>query len=222
MVSERPTCVLRSAWSDAADFRVGDDDAGLHDVAGGDLELDAGRDDLQVHLRLGQFDRFEAGTLQPLQDRQDVLRKIEVVQPAIAVRQHSPHLPVQRADHPAVAVRLQPGVDVAVEQLGLLGTHALEVGERDLELVGELPTRQTRDAVFAVSLAGVDDQLEAAILIGTALQEGRRHDQVALGGDLALEFVGQVDEGTSALHGESPEKLQERPPAMRGCTSPLG
>ena len=56
----------------------------------------------------------------------------------------------------------------------------------------------------------------------TKLQEGRRHDQVALGGDLALEFVGQVDEGTSALHGESPEKLQEQPPAMRGCKSPLG
>jgi hypothetical protein len=70
----------------ATHLRVGDDDAGLHDVARRDLETHARRDDLQVHLRVGQFHRLEAGTFQPLQDGQHVLSEIEVVQPPVAVR----------------------------------------------------------------------------------------------------------------------------------------
>ena len=48
--------------STAPNLRVGDYDPGLHDVAGGDFERDTGRDRLQVHLRLGEVDRLQAGS----------------------------------------------------------------------------------------------------------------------------------------------------------------
>ena len=54
--------------SAATDFRVGNDNACLYEIAGGNLDLDAWCHDLQVHLRLGQFDRFEARTFQSLQE----------------------------------------------------------------------------------------------------------------------------------------------------------
>lgn len=113
-------------------------------------------------------------------------------------------MPVQRTDHPTVAVRLQPGVDVEVQQRGLLAAHPLEVGERDPELVGELPTRQVRHAVFvgdrSVSAADIDQHLQRAALGGAALKQGERHDEVALGGHLALEFASQIAEGVSGFH----------------------
>ena len=99
-----------------------------------------------------------------------MLREVEVVEPPISVRQHSTDGPVQGADHAAIAVGPQPGVDVAVQQCRLVMAHAFEVGERDLELVGELVPREAIDAVFNFARAGLDEHLEIAALIGTALQ----------------------------------------------------
>ena len=76
-----------------------------------------------------------------------MLGQVVVVEPPIAVRQHSAHVAVERTQQAAIVLALQPGVDVAVEQLGLVLAHFLEVGIRDAQLVGELAARQGRDAV---------------------------------------------------------------------------
>jgi hypothetical protein len=183
------------------DFRVGDHDTGLDDISRRDLELDTRRDDLEVHLRLGQFDRLEACTVKPLQNRQHILRQIEVVQAAVAVGQHRAHLPIQRPNHPSLTVGLQPCIDVPVEKTRLLRPHAFEVRERNLQLFSELAACEVGYPVLAtVTALGIDNHLQFATLVGVALQERRGHDQVPLRRELALEFQRQTYHGTSAFH----------------------
>ena len=175
--------------------------------------LDPRRDDLEVHLRLGQLDRLEARTVKPLQDRQDILRQIVVVQAAVAVGQHRAHLPVQRTNHPSLTVGLKPRVDVPVEKTRLLRPHAFEVRERNLQLFGKLPARESCDAVLAAAIACIDRHPATATLVGTALQERRGHHEVPLRRELALQFLRQTYETTSAFHIEySKEKRGRRTP----------
>jgi hypothetical protein len=82
----------------------------------------------------------------------------------------------------------------------VLLAHALEVRVRDLQLVGQLAARQRRDAVAHRVAGFVDDDVRLAVVAGAVMHQLRRHDQVLLRVQLALQFLGQAHEGTSALH----------------------
>jgi hypothetical protein len=95
----------------------------------------------------------------------------------------------------------------------LFRPHAFEVRERNLELFGKLPAREIGDAVLATAIAGTDRHPATATLIGTALQERRGHHEVPLGRELALQFLRQTYETTSAFHIEySKEKRGRQTP----------
>jgi hypothetical protein len=53
----------------------------------------------------------------------------------------------------------------------LLRPHTFEVRERNLQLFGKLPARETCDAVLAAAIAGIDRHPAAATLVGAALQK---------------------------------------------------
>jgi hypothetical protein len=50
-----------------------------------------------------------------------------------------------------------------------------------------------------VTALGIDNHLQFATLVGVALQERRRHHQILLRRELALEFLRQIYQRTSAF-----------------------
>ena len=82
----------------------------------------------------------------------------------------------------------------------MLLAHTLEIRIRDLQLVGQLATRQRRHAVVHGGAALVDDEAGFAAVARAVVHELRGHDQVLLRVQLALQFLGQAHESTSALH----------------------
>src|SRR5437867_2917728 len=107
--------------------------------------------------------------------------------------------------------------------LRLLGAHALKVGVGNLQLVGQLAPRKFGDAVSLHTRLLVDVDRRDALLAGAVAHERRGHHHVLLGRELALEFLGEINEGTSTFHGETPNRKAETArPETGSRTSPLG
>ena len=130
-----------------------------------------------------------------------MLREVVVVEPAVAVRQHGANVAVQRAHQAPVVLAVQPRVHVAVQQVRLLLAHALKVGVGDAELLCQLALGQLGDPELRGSVRRLDRHLARAAAVGAKAHQRRRHDHVLLGLELTAQFLGQVNKGTSSLHG---------------------
>ena len=103
-----------------------------------------------------------------------MLEEVVVVEAAIPLRQHRAHLAVEGPEQLTLALLLlQPRVHVAVEELRLLGPHALEVRVRDLQLLRELPAGKRRDAV-PLHAGGLLDLQGALAVLRRAVMRARR------------------------------------------------
>jgi hypothetical protein len=126
--------------------------------------------------------------------------QVVVVQAPVAVGQHGTYLSVEGAQQAPVGLALQPGVDVAVQQCRLVLAHALEIGIRNVQLVGELPARERRHAIGCRSACLLDYEGRSAAFAGAVAHQWRGHYQIFLGVELALQLLGQIQQGTSASH----------------------
>ena len=188
------------------DLGVGHDDPRLHDVAHlarADVGRDPGEDDLQVHAVLGDLAgvHVERAAGRFLQDGQHDVGEVPVVERAVAVGQEGPDLPVEGPDHPLLRLAAEPAVDVVGQQLGVLLQAAVVVGRRDLHALADLAVGQGADRVVGRLLVRVQHaELHGLVGRDHAQAAGVAHE-VALRLQLALQLLGQLDQGSSGLHG---------------------
>ena len=118
---------------------IADNNTGLHDVAGYDLCLQAGVDNLDVHTAVGELAALEVHPFHLLKDWKDNPGNIEVVYTPVAVAEKRPRCAVYGANHTHSRLPLEPGIHILRQQLGVFLQHLVIIGCRDLEVRSDLP-----------------------------------------------------------------------------------
>ena len=122
--TDQPEHQRRDAQYAGAHLTVGNDDARLDDVAFAHLALDARKDELHEHPRLGDGEARPSNVDLLLSENwQDVLRQLIVVETSIPRTEKRSSAAVQRADHAVLGFSVEQLVDVALEQVGVVIEH---------------------------------------------------------------------------------------------------
>ena len=127
------------------DLAVADDDPGLHNVAGGNLRLQAGVHGFDVHTAFGDLAAFKADVRQPAENRKRHSGNVDIVDAAVAIAQVRTGGAVQGAQHTLAVFLLEPCVGVVGQQVGAFLPHTVIVGGGDAQMSADLPMGDAGD-----------------------------------------------------------------------------
>ena len=171
------------AYRALARLAVGDNHAGLYDVAGNHLVGEPGIDHLDIHVIIREIAAFKDGVRHRLKNGQGDLGNVDVVNTPVAIAEKGPGPSVNGADHPMLWPLLEPGIDVLGQKPDVLLTHPVIILPGDVQVGAHLPVGGGQDVqrFHPVRTRLVQKPQDGDAVAGFHVQIFRVHQIVRLG-----------------------------------------
>ena len=117
---------------------VGDHNAGLHNITGNYLCLQAWIDNFQIHPVVSDLAAFKACALHFANDGKNNAGDVQIVDAAIAVAEKRSGLAVHRAQQLLFRLLLEPAVDVVAQKRGIALEHPVIILAGNVQIGADL------------------------------------------------------------------------------------